>query len=84
MQYIQSVFDQNKLLTAYEEETMNKCAYPSVIRLHPKYNLMTVNLVMDYDSFVRFRNPINFYSREEMEEACDAPVVVHAINTFYV
>lgn len=84
VQYIQSVFDQNKLLTAYEEETMNKCAYPSVIRLHPKYNLMTVNLVMDYDSFVRFRNPINYYSREEMEVACNAPVVVHAINTFYV
>ena len=45
---------------------------------------MTVNLVMDYDSFVKFRNPVNFYTREEMQEACDSPVIVHAINTFYV
>lgn len=83
-EYISQVFDKGCLLTAYEEETMNKCAYPRVIRLHPKYNLMTVNLVMDYDSFVKFRNPVNFYTREEMQEACDSPVIVHAINTFYV
>ncbi|MGN0656336.1 MAG: glycosyltransferase family 8 protein, partial [Ruminiclostridium sp.] len=62
-EYIKNVFDQGKLLTAYEEEVMNKCAYPNIIRLHPKYNLMTVNLVMDYDSFMKFRNPVNYYSR---------------------
>lgn len=83
-EYIKCVFDEGKLLTAYEEEVMNKCAYPKVMRLHPKYNLMTVNLVMDYDAFVKFRSPVNFYTREEMQEACEKPVVVHAINTFYV
>lgn len=82
--YIQSVFDKGKRLAFYEEETMNKCAYPKVIRLDPEYNLMTVNLVMDYDSFMKFRNPVNYYSREEMEKACKNPIILHAINTFYI
>lgn len=82
--YIQSIFDQKVSLAAYEEEVMNKCAYPKVIRLPPQYNLMTVNIVMDYDSFVKFRCAVNYYTREEMKEACAHPVIIHAINTFYV
>ena len=82
--YIRQVFDRSEQLGAYEEEVMNKCCYPHTLRLHPRYNLMTVNLVMRYDEFVRFRSAVNFYSREEMEEAVRHPAILHAINTFYI
>ena len=45
---------------------------------------MTVNLVMDYDSFIEFRSAVNYYSREEMAEALANPTIIHAINTFYI
>lgn len=82
--YIRQMFDVGAPLGAYEEEVMNRCCLPHTLRLHPRYNLMTVNLVMRYDEFVRFRGAVNFYSREEMEEAVRHPAIIHAINTFYI
>lgn len=82
--YIKGMFDSGKSLGAYEEEVINKCAYPRILRLVPEYNLMTVNLVMDYKSFVDFRRAVNFYTQEEMDYASKNPVIIHAINTFYV
>ena len=45
---------------------------------------MSVNLVMDYKEFIRFRGAVNYYTEEEMRRAIEHPAIVHAINTFYV
>ena len=82
--YISQAFDAGQCLGAYEEEVINRCCDGHMLRLHPRYNLMTVNLVMGYDDFVRFRGAVNYYSRQEMEEAAKNPAILHAINTFYV
>lgn len=82
--YMKKVFDEGGVLGAYEEEVINKCTYPRLLRLPPEYNLMTVNLVMDYQSFIRFRGAVNYYTEYEMENAIKHPVIIHAINTFYV
>lgn len=84
VEYIKDVFDAGSSLGAYEEEVMNKCCYPKVYRLSPRYNYMTVNIVMDYDSFVKFRGAVNYYTKSEMENAQAKPAIIHAINTFYV
>lgn len=84
VQYIKDVFDSGDSLGAYEEEVMNKCCYPRVYRLNPRYNYMTVNIVMDYESFVKFRGAVNYYTKSEMENAQAKPAIIHAINTFYV
>lgn len=83
-EYIMNVFDSGKVLGAYEEEVINKCTQSKSLKLHPRYNLMTVNIVMDYDSFVKFRGAINYYSKVEMEQAVRHPAIIHAINTFYI
>ncbi len=83
-EYITNIFNSGRTLSAYEEEVINKCTYPKSLRLHPRYNLMTVNLVMDYDSFVKFRGAVSFYTREEMYQAVKHPAIIHAINTFYI
>lgn len=82
--YIRCLFNENKSLGAYEEEVINKCCYPQILRLHPKFNLMTVNMVMDYESFIEYRGAVNYYSKMDMEEALKFPVIIHAINTFYI
>lgn len=82
--YITRVFDEGGSLGAYEEEVINRCCDGHMLRLHPRYNLMTVNLVMEYDEFVRFRGAVNYYTRQEMDEAVKSPAVLHAINTFYI
>lgn len=56
--YTKKVFDEGGALGAYEEEVINKCTYPRLLRLPPAYNLMTVNLVMGYQSFIRFRGAV--------------------------
>ncbi len=83
-EYITNILNTGRTLGAYEEEVINKCTYPRSLRLHPRYNLMTVNLVMDYDAFVKFRGAVNFYTREDMDQAVKHPAIIHAINTFYI
>lgn len=82
--FIKKVFDEGHSLVAYEEEVINKCCSPHILRLDPRYNLMSINLVMTYEEFVKFRGTVNYYSKEEMQAAIEHPAIIHAINTFYV
>lgn len=81
--YMKRIFQKGGRLSAYEEEVINKCCYPRILRLDYKYNVMSINLVMDYDEFMEFRGAGHFYSREEVEEAVKDPVIVHSANLFY-
>ena len=82
--YIKCVLDSGRFLAAYEEEVINKCCYPRVMLLEPRYNLMTVSLVMGYKDFIAFRGAKNFYTEDGFNEAVKNPAIVHALNNFYV
>lgn len=83
-EYMKKVFDEGKTLGAYEEEVMNKVCYPKVKILHPRYNVMSINLVMNYEEFLRFRGTSYYYSKELIDEAVNNPAIVHIANVFYL
>lgn len=83
--YIKTLFDQHMRLVYYEEEVINKCASPYILRLSADYNVVSPLILMGYDAFVRFRGIVNdYYTKEETDIAIQNPKIVHAINTFYV
>ena len=83
-QYIKNLFDKGIALGGYEEEVITKVVGERMMVLPPKFNLMTLEQVFTYDELLRFREPLNYYSREEIEEAKRKPVITHTTNFFYV
>lgn len=45
--------------------------------LPAEYDVMTLEYMYSYDNILRLRDPINFYSKDEIEKAVNNPVIVH-------
>ncbi len=82
--YMKGLFDKGIALGGYEEEVINHLLHERMLVLPPKFNLMTLEQVLSYDELWRFREPLHYYSREEIDEARRHPVITHTTNFFYV
>ena len=83
-QYIKQLFDKKIALGGYEEEVITKVVGERMMLLPPKFNLMTLEQVLSYDELLKFREPIRYYSRDEIDEAKRNPVITHTTNFFYI
>jgi lipopolysaccharide biosynthesis glycosyltransferase len=82
--YIEKLFDKGISLGGYEEEVINKELGERTLVLHPKFNLMTLEQVLTYKELLKFREPVKYYTEEEIDEAKQHPVITHTTNFFYV
>lgn len=82
--YIKNLFDKGVSLGGYEEEVITKVLGERMMVLPPKFNLMTLEQVFTYEELMRFRQPIKYYSEEEIEEAKRNPVITHTTNFYYI
>lgn len=82
--YIYGQFEKKIALGGYEEEVITKVLGERMMILAPKFNLMTLEQVLTYKEVLEFREPIKYYSEEEIEEAKKNPVITHTTNFFYV
>ncbi|ODA39139.1 glycosyltransferase family 8 protein [Desulfosporosinus sp. BG] len=83
-EYIKNLFDKGISLGGYEEEVINKILSERMLVLHSRFNLMTLEQVLSYKELMRFREPINYYTEEEIDEAKKNPVITHTTNFFYI
>lgn len=83
-QYITHLFDKGIALGGYEEEVITKVVGERMMVLPPKFNLMTLEQVFTYKELLKFREPIHYYTEEEIAEAKANPVITHTTNFFYV
>lgn len=83
-QYIKRLFDKGIALGGYEEEVITHVIGQRMMVLPPKFNLMTLEQVFSYKELLRFRQPLTYYTEEEIEEAKRHPVITHTTNFFYV
>lgn len=82
--YMKGLFDKGIALGGYEEEVMNKLLHKRMLALPPKFNLMTLEQVLSYKELLAFRQPLKYYSEEEIKEALEHPVITHTTNFFYI
>lgn len=82
--YIKNLFDKGISLGGYEEEVINQNLGDRMLVLPPKFNLMTLEQVLSYEELWRFRGPLKYYSKEEIEEAKSNPIITHTTNFFYI
>ena len=83
-EYIRKLFDKGIALGGYEEEVITKIVGEKMMVLPPKFNLMTLEQVFTYEELIRFRQPVKYYSEEEINEAKTHPVITHTTNFFYI
>lgn len=83
-QYITHLFDKGITLGGYEEEVITKVVGERMMVLPPKFNLMTLEQVFTYKELLKFREPINYYTEEDIADAKANPVITHTTNFFYV
>lgn len=83
-QYITCLFDKGIALGGYEEEVITKVVGERMMVLPPRFNLMTLEQVFTYKELLKFREPINYYTENEIAEAKENPVITHTTNFFYV
>lgn len=61
---------------------LNAVLYNSFGVLPPEYNYMTIFEDMSYEEMIAFKKPINYYSKEEIQEARDRIVLRHFTTSF--
>ena len=61
---------------------LNAVLYNSFGVLPPEYNYMTIFEDMSYEEMITFKKPINYYSKEEIQEARDRIVLRHFTTSF--
>lgn len=49
---------------------------------HPKYNAVTVFFDFTYEEMLRYRQPPDYYSKNEVLSAVDDPVIIHYTRSF--
>lgn len=83
-EYITELFDKGIALGGYEEEVITHTLSDRFFVLPPKFNLMTLEQVLSYKDLIAFRQPLNYYSEEEIKDALANPIITHTTNFFYV
>jgi len=83
-EYISDLLTKGYSLGGYEEEVINMVLGKRMLVLHPRFNLMTIEQVLEYEEMLFFREPINYYSKKEIIEAKLNAVITHTTNFFYI
>lgn len=65
-----------------EQTAFNGGLQDGIVMLHPKYNVYTMLKYLDYEEIIKLRKVKRFYSKEEIKEALENPVILHLTNTF--
>lgn len=82
--YIRNLFDRGISLGGYEEEVITHTLSERFFLLPPKFNVMTLELVLSYKEMLFFRQPIHYYTEKEIKQAIQSPVITHTTNFFYI
>lgn len=57
------------------------CHYAKVIS--PKFNMVSIFYDLTYKQIMKYRRPVNFYSKDEIENAKNSPIIFHYTSSFY-
>ncbi len=68
----------------FEQTLMNYSCREKVYKLHPKYNCYTLFFAFQYKNLMRWRRPTDFYTKKEIDEAKQNPLIIHFTRNFYM
>lgn len=67
-----------------DQGVLNAVLNRKVCLLEPRYNWITNYSAFSYEDMLTYRKPVNIYSKAEIEEAGNAPCIIHYTSSFMV
>lgn len=75
--FLDEISKSNRLMYL-DQDIVNKCILKNEkLILNPKYNFYSLLTYCDYKELMTCRNPHNYYSYEEINEAKNNPIIIH-------
>lgn len=65
-----------------DQGALNAILTNDIYCFHPKFNSVTIFYDFSYDEMLVYRKPVDFYSREEIIESVNHPVIIHYTTSF--
>lgn len=65
-----------------DQGALNAILSKDTFPFHPKFNSITVFYDFSYDEMLIYRKPVDFYTKKEIEEAVNEPVIIHYTTSF--
>lgn len=79
---LQFIIDNKGTIQQGDQGVLNAILYDKIIVIDPKYNVVTIMFDFTYSELLIYRKPMNYYSKEQIERATAAPVIVHFTSSF--
>ena len=84
-QFVDMVVKNNGFFIFNEQSTINSMFSGKIKVLSQNYNVNSLVYLYEYDELMRLRRPYNYsYSREDLLNAKEHPVITHFTGNFYV
>lgn len=65
-----------------DQGVLNAVLKNNILILPPQYNLMSIFYEYSYSDLIKYREPVNFYSKDEIYRAKKSPIVIHYTSAF--
>lgn len=81
---INRIFKENGQIFFFEQTLMNWACQGKIQKLPLVYNAYTLLWAFKYENLLKWRRPINFFTKKEVEKAKDNPYIIHFTRNFYM
>lgn len=80
---LQFIISKNGKIQQGDQGALNAVLSKSTLCLHPKYNVITNFSDLSYSEMIAYRQPLKYYSEEDIAEALNNPIIIHYTSSFF-
>lgn len=72
----------NGVIQQGDQGALNAVLSKDTYCFHPRFNSVTIFYDFTYEEMLVYRKPVDFYSKEQVKEAIEYPVIIHYTTSF--
>ena len=65
-----------------DQGALNAVLSKDTFCFHPRFNSVTIFYDFTYEEMLTYRKPVDFYSKKEVKQAAERPVIIHYTTSF--
>lgn len=81
---IKRIFSEKGNVFFFEQTLMNWSCRGKILNLPPEYNVYTLFYAFKYENLLKWRRPVSFFTKQEIEKAKRNPKIIHFTRNFYM
>ncbi len=81
--FIRMITEHGGFVRHHDQGIINGVCKGNILILHPRYNTMSQFYLMSAKQIQMLFSPARYYTQKELDEATNAPTIIHYISKFY-